>query len=1286
MNSSLVKRIMALALVWAMLVPLAVIAEAPETDMEMPEIVTEIPDVVLLAEEDEIMEAQVPLEVLALEQQDAAQEGENTDTEDESAVADSAIIEENAIEATANAAIKKITLSKSNVFAVSGDSFKLVATVKPLTADPGKITWLSSDTSVAKVSSSGKVTTLSEGTATIIAKSNKKSSIRGTCKVVVSSSTSKVGSIKLNKADLLLQKGDKFTLKATVNPSTATNQKIKWTTSNKKIATVKNGVVTAGSKAGTAIITAAATDQKNGVYAECKVQVYTDTTKAARITLSKSKLTLEPGSSKKLTAKVLPATSTQKVTWKVTAGTEVASVSSGGKVTGKKSGIAVVCAQAGSVKAYCRVAVTNDNTWVSSIEVEDTFINMLIGGTASIKATALPASALDKTLTYKSNNKNIVRVSSAGKITAVGVGEATITVSANDQDGKVYETVDVTVENTSAKASKITLNKSSVKFKLGETDPLDADLEATVSPLGASNKVTWSSSDESIATVKATGDLTAHVECLDVGTVTITATHSTGKKASCKFKVINAPSKVTSVILNKTSNTVKLGVNDDPFTLTASLSPENIDDQDKVLIWSSSDPDVATVDQSGKVEIRGAGSAVISAYPSLTGSSVSGECALTVINPNPDITGLKISKTTINAYIDDEGYTLKTTVIPSGSNKACTFKSDNTDVATVDSAGTITYTGVGTANITVTATNGTATTSDDITATCVVTVVNPTPDVTKIALNRTAITATFGVNPSTYTIKATVSPVGSNQTVKWQSSDSSVATVTSDGVVAIAGVGTATITATATNGTDGSSDDKTATCTVTVNDPGDVDKVTMSPTSITNTLGEDPTEYELSVTFEPAGSSGTVTWSSSNTNVVTVKAYSENDKYATATIVGEGSAVITAKTDSGLETNCTVKVVDERPLAQSMKLNLTSINAKLGDQDSYTLKATVTPARASTEVRFTTDNDEVVSLPSGAVSDGICTVSLIGAGTATITAYATNGTKNQSDDTVTATCTVNVEQVIPDVTRIVLNKASLSATLGVDTTGTLKATVAPVGANQKVVFTSSNTTVATVDRETGVITYLAAGTTTITATATNGTSSTEDDKTATCTVKVITKPSAPEQVVLSKTEINVSLGTDDDSYTLKAFITPEGAEPDTVTWKSDNTSVATVSSAGKVTIRGIGVANITATINFGTQDTSDDIVGKCVVTVTNSQPDATKVTLNMSSVTLKLSGTKTTTLKYTVSPKDALQQAVTWTSSNSKIAKVNAKGKITALKQGTVTITATTANGIKATCKVTVKK
>ena len=161
------------------------------------------------------------------------------------------------------------------------------------------------------------------------------------------------------------------------------------------------------------------------------------------------------------------------------------------------------------------------------------------------------------------------------------------------------------------------------------------------------------------------------------------------------------------------------------------------------------------------------------------------------------------------------------------------------------------------------------------------------------------------------------------------------------------------------------------------------------------------------------------------------------------------------------------------------------------------------------------------------------------------------------------------------------------------------------------------------------------------------------------------------KVELNKTEATIEKGK---TLTLKATITPSDLADKSVTWKSSNKKVATVSSSGKVKGVKAGTATITCTSN------ATGLKATCKVTVVNGL-----VTLNKTEAYVQKG--KTMTLKATVTPKTLTDKSVTWESSDKKIATVTKAGKVKGVKYGTATITCTSvATGAKATCQVTVGK
>ncbi len=579
------------------------------------------------------------------------------------------------------------------------------------------------------------------------------------------------------------------------------------------------------------------------------------------IKLSQTTLTLAVGDEAKLTATVSPDNATNKtVTWS-SDNTAIATVSAQGTVTAVAEGSAVVTATAGGKSAKCTVTVQNGTVAVESITLSEETLTLTEGATFQLTATVMPDNATDKTVIWNTSDGSIVTVSEDGLVTAVAEGTATIIASAGGQSTQC----EVTVTKEVIEVEGITLSQTSLLLGEGAT----ATLTATVTPENATDKtVTWSSSDESVATVSGDGLVTGVKE----GKAVVTATAGE-KNAQCEVTVQKGVVEVTEITLSQTNLTLTEG---ETAALTATVLPT--DATDKTVTWISSNPSVATVSDAGLV------TAVLEGTTTITASAggKTAQCTVTVEKAFIAVTEVTLSQSSL---ILDEGATaqLIATVLPTdATDKTVTWSSSNPSVATV-SDGLVTAQQEGTTLITASA--------GGQSAQCTVTVQKGVVAVTEVTLSQTSLTLDEGESA---TLTATVLPAdATDKTVTWSSSNSSVATV-SGGVVTAVGEGTATITASAGG--------KTAQCTVTVNKKIiEVTEVSLSQTSLTLDEGESAT---LTATVLPADATDkTVTWSSSNSSVATVSG-------GVVTAVGEGTATITASA-GGKTAQCTVTVNGE---------------------------------------------------------------------------------------------------------------------------------------------------------------------------------------------------------------------------------------------------------------------------------------------------------------------------------------------------------------------------------------
>ena len=347
----------------------------------------------------------------------------------------------------------------------------------------------------------------------------------------------------------------------------------------------------------------------------------------------------------------------------------------------------------------------------------------------------------------------------------------------------------------------------------------------------------------------------------------------------------------------------------------------------------------------------------------------------------------------------------------------------------------------------------------------------------------------------------------------------------------------------------------------------------------------------------------------------------------------------------------------QTPVVEVESVSLNKSEMTLTEGESETLAATVTPENAENKSIIWSSNNEAV-----ATVDANGTVIAKRAGTAVITATSTNGKS--------AGCTVTVEKKQIPVTEVRLSESTVGIVEG--STYKLTATVLPENTtdSKNVSWSSNNEAVATVDAN-GNVTAKRAGTAVITATSENG-------KTASCTITVNKKDT---NITITEVRLNKSTETltEGDTTTLTATVLPENTtDSKSVSWSSSNSEVAAVDANGTVTAKSAGTAVITATSTNGKS-------AGCTVTVSRKEIPITEISLDKSSATLTEG--ETTTLVATVLPENTTDSKnVSWSSSNSEVATVDANGTVTAKSAGTAVITATSANGKTAGCTVTVSR
>ena len=402
-----------------------------------------------------------------------------------------------------------VTLEPENATIVVNESITLAPKFEPENAYDKSMTWAVADSSIAKIEAEGvsnvKVTGV-KGGVTLVQGVATDGGYVVNCLVTVKEKST---SVTVSPTSKLLQKGRSFYIKATVHSETATNKKVRWTSSKKSVATVSSSGKVKGKKIGTAYITATARD-RSGASARCKVRVIRRITS---IRLNKYTARMLVGSTMKLRATILPRNATIKsLSWS-SSDNSIATVDATGRIHGLAPGLVKIRAKAqdGSGKsAVCLLTVT-DPIPATGVDVANNDIIVVKGRQIQSGIQVAPANSTDK-LKFYSDDPRVARINQRGKIYANKVGQAT--VYGETADGK-RGAADVLV---------VRMNRRRLKFRVYDTETLRVD--------EIKQGVTWHSKNPLIASVDQSGKVTGRRK----GVTTIYA-KVRGLRLSCKVTV-----------------------------------------------------------------------------------------------------------------------------------------------------------------------------------------------------------------------------------------------------------------------------------------------------------------------------------------------------------------------------------------------------------------------------------------------------------------------------------------------------------------------------------------------------------------------------------------------------------------------------------------------------------------------------------------------------------------------------------------------------------------------------
>ena len=393
-----------------------------------------------------------------------------------------------------------------------------------------------------------------------------------------------------------------------------------------------------------------------------------------------------------------------------------------------------------------RIKAYTDNSDIKTVAVESVSLDKTEAvlkekETVKLNATVLPENADNKNVHFTSDNDAVAAVDDNGLVTALSSGEAVITVIT--EDGKKTAKCKITVEKEIIQLKTITITNAPAELEKGAQVQLG--IKYIPDNTTQSKSVEWKTSDASVAIVSSTGLVTAK----KTGTVTITAVSKADSSIQSKV-TIKVLSHITDVTVTGPSGTL---YTDTKYKFTAKITPDDTTDN-KTVIWSVSDSNIAQIATDGTLSFKKAGTVdVIATVKATSSNTVIKKLTVTGVKRVINVSSVALDKTTVNLK-KGETVKLNATVAPADAdNKEVTYTSSNSAVAKVDNTGLVTAIASGDAVITVTTKDGSKT------ASCKVAVAKETEPL--------AITVTSKISGNDYTFTANATGGNKDYTYKF---------------------------------------------------------------------------------------------------------------------------------------------------------------------------------------------------------------------------------------------------------------------------------------------------------------------------------------------------------------------------------------------------------------------------------------------------------------------------------------------------------------------------------------
>ena len=1133
--------------------------------------------------------------------------------------------------------------------ATSLNEFYLVATVGEGGIDestlPDDLVWTVGDNTVLSITDDnnerngldyyGHFTPLKAGTTTVTATYPEDTTITATCTVTIVEEID-VTAVVLSQDSADLKIGDSIVLNATIEPSNATNKPttLLWTIGNQNIISEDSSTTSNSfSKKFNALAEGTTTITVSTPYGDFSDSITISVTRQAIETLAMDKTTLSlPMSSDGLLyvtwtpSPITPAPTIEFTNSDSTvASYNVSDSDSIGcivEVTPLKPGRTTLTAISGEVSTSCEIVVVAPELEIQSISLDKQTASLEVGEGIQLTVSVSPenATALPNEFIWTLSNDKMERfltgletgeLEYSAVFTALEEGETTITATVPNTS--ISASCVVTITDSAIEIESISLDKTTASLEVGD----GLNLTVSVTPNNATelpDYFEWDISDMDVIDFVYTGldpdelVYTKAFTALKAGEATITATvPGTDISASCVVTITDSAIEIESISLDKTTASLEVG---DGLNLTVSVTPNNATELPDYFEWDISDMDVIDfvytgLDPDELVYTKAftaleAGEATITA--TVPGTDITASCVVTVTNPVVEIESISLDKTTATVEAGD-GLNLTVSVTPNNATELPDyFEWDISDMDVIDFVYTgldpdeLVYTKAFTALEAGEATITATVPGTDITASCVVTVIEPEREIETVSIDKSAITTRMG---SEETVTVTWSPsllYSTPGVFVVTEADKLAYEITScdkekcELKLTPQSVGTTTLSVTV-NG-------KSTTCDITILPPIiEIEAISLDKEAASLVVGD---RVQLTAIIEPDNATelpDQFTWTISNSNMSRIAIGEDTGELNyTETFIADaaGTTTITvAVPGTDISASCVVSISDEPIPIESISLDKTTATIEEGEQLELSLSISPSDATEIPSVfEWTYSNEKLEKLSES--TNGVVRIATFkglepGETTITVTVPGTD---------ISASCEVTITEHVDVVEAVSINKTTLPIEMGSSGTLTISWTPAPLKEIPDVDISFSEDEIVTYEEESCdksscviTITPEQIGRTVLTATVLG--------ESATCEIVVVAPTVDIESISLDKEAETIKVG---EGIQLTVSISPSNATelPSRFVWTISNSKMERI-LIGQDTDELEYVASFkaleegTTTITVKTQD--GRFSDSCVVTI-----------------------------------------------------------------------------------------